>query len=154
MNIRLKDNMTRSLITAKKTTSAKEAYQLMQNNWIRHLPVVDDSGEYIIGMLSDRDLLRAPTPEKAIFEMMSAPVRSFDIDTPIRKIVQTMIDDKVSAFIVMKKDEVAGIVTSEDMLLLLAQILNEDSSPKTILSDFLTNPLLQKSMNSLSQAGI
>lgn len=85
---------------------------------------------------------------------MSSPVRTFDMDTPLKKVVNTMIDEKLSAFIVMKSDEVAGIVTTEDMLLLLSQYLNEEESPKAILGEFLVNPVFQGSMHTLSQAGI
>lgn len=51
MKARLKDNMTRALVTIKKNAKTSDAHKLMLNNWIRHLPVVDDSGEYIVGML-------------------------------------------------------------------------------------------------------
>lgn len=154
MKAALRNNMTHKLITVNKHVTAHEAYKVMVVNWIRHLPVTDDSGEYIVGMLSDRDLLRSPHPTTPIFELMSAPVKTFDVETPVKKVVQTMIDDKVSAFIITEKEEIVGIVTTEDMLLLLAQVLEDEESPKWILSEFLVNPVFQRAVNMAAQAGI
>lgn len=154
MKAALRNNMTHKLITVGKLVTAGEAYKLMVSSSIRHLPVVDEAGEYIVGMLSDRDLLRSPHSTTPIYELMSAPVRTFDVETPVKKVVQAMIDEKLSAFIVTGKDEIAGIVTSEDMLILLSKVLEEEQSPKWILSEFLVNPIFQRTINMASQAGI
>lgn len=154
MKPELKNNMTHSLVTISKYATASEAYKVMTAEWIRHLPVKDDSQDYIIGILSDRDLLRSPHPTTPVLELMSAPVRSYDISTPVRTVVSSMIEEKLSAFLITNKDEVVGIVTSEDMLLLLSQLLKEDPSAKWILSEFLVNPVLQRSIDLAAQAGI
>lgn len=151
----LKNNMTSNLITISKHATAAEAHKVMMNHWVRHLPVTDDSGDYIVGMLSDRDVLRSPHTGNLIFELMSSPVRTFDVETPVKAVVSAMIDEKISAFIVTENDEVKGIVTSEDMLLLLSKILTEsEGSRKWILSDFLVNPVFQRSVDMVAQAGI
>ncbi|MEN0059450.1 MAG: CBS domain-containing protein [Bdellovibrio sp.] len=150
----LENNISRKLVTIQKNMKASEAYALMANEWIRHLPVVDDKGEMVIGMISDRDVLRASRPDKPVAELMSSPVRTFDIGTPIRTVVTAMIDAKMSAFLITERDEIVGIITSEDMLLLLAQLLKEEASAKWILSEFLVNPLLQKTVTMTAQAGI
>lgn len=154
MKAKLKDNMTRDLVTIKRTAKASDAYKVMMNNWFRHLPVTDETGEFVVGMLSDRDLLRSPDHSRLVQDLMTSPVRTFDIETPMKKVVTAMIDEKLSAFMIMKNDEIAGIVTTEDMLLLLSQYLNEDENTRAILGEFLVNPAFQSTMNSLSQAGI
>lgn len=154
MKAALKNNITRKLVTLNKHVHAKEAYNLMTERAIRHLPVTDDTGEYIVGMLSDRDLLRSPHPTTPIYELMSTPVRTFDVDTSIRHVLNAMIEEKISAFIITGKEGVEGIVTTEDMLILLAQVLEDDESPKWILSEFLVNPIFQRTVNMASQAGI
>lgn len=154
MKAALRNNMTHNLVTINKHATAEEAYKLMITSWIRHLPVVDDSGEYIVGMLSDRDLLRSPHPKTPIYELMSSPVKTFDVETPVKTVVQAMIDGKLSAFIITGKEEIVGIVTSEDMLILLSKALEEEHSPKWILSEFLVNPIFQRTVNMASQAGI
>lgn len=154
MKALLKDHITRHLVTIDKNATAEDAYKLMTNNWVRHLPVLDSENDLIVGMLSDRDLMRAPTNKKPVYELMSSPVRTFEITTPVKKVVQTMIEDKLSAFLITRNEDVVGIVTTEDMLLLLAQFLTEEESSKWVLGEFLVNPALQSGVNMVSQAGI
>lgn len=154
MKVLLKNQITRKLTCIPSHTSVYEARQIMKNNWIRHLPVTDSAGEYVLGMISDRDLLRAKNEDQVVDELMSTPVRTFDIETPVKTIVHSMIDSKMSAFLITKKEDIIGIVTSEDMLLLLSQILTETNKTEMILSQYLANPVVQGSINLLNQAGI
>lgn len=155
MKMALKDHMTRKIVTVGKGASTAEASRLMSNYWIRHLPVMDVDEEYIIGMLSERDLLRSPSSETPVEKLMSTPIKTFEIDAPLRSVVDAMIEEKVSAYLITKDEEVVGIVTSEDMLVLLDQLLKRDDT--TIgwnLSEILANPALQRAAYLVGQAGI
>lgn len=154
MKALLKNQITRNLITIHQNTNVFEAQQLMRNHWIRHLPVLDDKNEKVLGLISDRDLLRATGADQSVKELMSAPVKSFEIETPIKTIVHSMIEAKVSAFIITRKSQVVGIVTTEDMLLLLSQFLTESNNTELVLAEFLTNPLFQQTSNMLGNVGI
>lgn len=154
MPMRLKDHMSRQLITIDRSAVAKEAQRLMTNYWIRHLPVMDTDTDHIIGLLSDRDLLRSPSSDIPVEQLMSTPFKTFDIDTPLVDIVEAMIDEKISAFVITKNQDVVGLVTSEDLLVVLAQILKEDSDKTWILNEILTNPALQRTAYILGQTGI
>jgi len=154
MKVLLKNQITRKLTCIPTGTTVYEARQIMKNNWIRHLPVTDTEGQYVMGMISDRDLLRAKNEDQQVDELMSSPVKTFDIETPVKTIVHSMIDAKMSAFLITKKEDIIGIVTSEDMLLLLSQILTETNKTEMILSQYLANPVVQGSINLLNQAGI
>jgi len=154
MKVNLRNHMSQKLISINHSATAAEAYKHMTSNSIRHLPVVDEAGEYIVGMLSDRDLLRAPGARTPVKELMSYPVKTFDVETPLQRVVKTMIKEKLFAFIVTRQDQIEGIVTSEDMLVLLSQILDEEESAKWFLSEFLVNPIFQQTLNMTSQAGI
>lgn len=156
MKIALKDHMTRKLITVGKNESAAEALRLMTNYWIRHLPVLDEEQDYIVGMISERDLLRSPHPETPVAKLMSTPLKTFPVDAPMKAVVDAMIEEKVSAFLITKDDEVVGIVTSEDMLVLLDQILKKDESADApwVLGDLFANPLLQRTAYLVGQAGV
>ena len=48
--------MTRKIVSCTPDTSIEDAITLMQDNGIRHLPVVED-GKTLIAMISIRDLL-------------------------------------------------------------------------------------------------
>ena len=154
MKVLLKNQITRKLTCINQDTTVAESKKIMKNNWIRHLPVADTSGEYVIGMVSDRDLLRATSEEQKAAELMSSPVKTYDIETPVKTIVHAMIEAKMSAFLITKKDDIVGIVTTEDMLLLLSQVLTETNKTEMILSQYIASPLFQQSVNMLNQAGI
>lgn len=143
MNPNLANNMTHKLVTANENMSAYGALTLMKSRGIRHLPVVDEQGDFIVGMLSDRDLVRLDKSDIPVAKIMSTPILSFDVNAPILNVTNAMIEQKVSAFLVTKEGEVEGIVTSEDLLLLLSEMLAQQPSAKWILSEFLVNPKFQ-----------
>lgn len=154
MKIALKDHMTRKLITINREAPASEALRLMTNFWIRHLPVLDRNEEFIVGILSERDLLSAPSMSTPVEHLMSAPLKTFDIDTPMEEVVRAMVEEKISAFLVVKSEDVVGIVTSEDMLVLLHEMLKKDDNSQWSLTNLLFNPIVQKTAYLFGQAGI
>jgi len=144
----VKELWMRPLISVKESDRLLDAYLLMKQNNIRHLPVYDDSGE-VTGILSDRDILRATTSsislEKGfIFEnlvidrnifvndYMTTPVMSLPADIPEKIIAKKMIEYKISSFLLTEKNDVVGIVTSEDLLKCLVEVLEEREGEEKI----------------------
>jgi len=154
MKIMLQDHMSADLITVKKDTTAGDAQRLMTNFWIRHLPVIDEAEEAIVGILSERDLLRSPSPDIPVEQLMSSPLKTFSVDATLVEVVDAMIDEKISAFLITKEDQVAGIVSTEDMLIVLSELLQEDNRRTWVLSELLVNPNLQRAAYIISQSGI
>lgn len=155
MKMVLKDHMSRKLVTVSEDATATEASQLMSNFWIRHLPVTDAKEDFIIGMLSERDILRSADSNAKVRSLMSTPIKTFPVDTPLRKVVAAMIEEKISAYLITQDEEVVGIVTSEDMLILLDQVLKrDDTSIGWSLSELLVNPALQRAAYLVGQTGI
>lgn len=162
--------MTNKLITTHENESLANAYRLMQVNNIRHLPVINRSDE-VVGILSDRDLLRALKtqiihqpgfkvedakfdPTEIVYEYMSSPVKTFDKKTPIDQVVQAMINDKISCYLISDGQDIVGIVSSENFLHLLLHYLRNEKTTAWSLEKILTAPWVQSASNSLSQAGI
>lgn len=152
------DIMSRNLITIGMNQSVVEAYQLMQKNRIRHLPVIDESGVYV-GILSDRDVQRCIRferksrthlldvelnldPEIRVADAMSWPVHKVHGDVPVRDVAIRMLNEKLSSMLVeCPKTGQHGIVTTDDMLRLLVSLLDKDPSRlrmavDAILDDF------------------
>ncbi len=154
MKIQLKNQMSKKLLTIKSDTTLAEAHRLMSNEWIRHLPVVSDDELCVIGIISDRDLLSAKADHEPVKSVMSTNVRSCEITTPLKTIVQSMIDHKISSYLITHDGAVQGIITSEDMLVLLNQLLKNEAESEFNVKKWLSNPLAQNAMNMLSQAGI
>lgn len=57
------DLMTTHVVTIRQTATVRDALRTLDEMDVRHLPVVDERRE-VVGMLSDRDLVRLPrSPE-------------------------------------------------------------------------------------------
>lgn len=146
--------MSRKLLVIGESDTVENALQMMRNNWIRHLPVIDKNNENVIGMTSERDLMGSINPQAPVRSVMSQPVKTFDLNTPLDSVVHAMVEEKISAYLITDNEEIIGIVTSEDMLVLLEQLLTKDESRPTTVMELLMNPVLQRTMNMMSQAGI
>lgn len=138
-------SMSTKLITISHGRSVAEARQLMEERRIRHLPVTDNEG-FVIGILSDRDLVRG---HGLVKDCMSWPAITVGQETPVADLVEGMIDEKVSAFLVTgENSEVVGIVTSEDLLKLLPPLLREEKASLAY------HPVVREVIQELQAAGI
>lgn len=140
-------------------SSIETARLLMESKRIRHLLVSDNEG-YIVGVISDRDVALASNPEHprqnsktSVAEIMSWPVVTIDEESSLAEAAEGMIDEKLSAFLVTrKKDEIVGIITSTDLLRVLAKMLR--AKDKDRLSNVIYSPLVREAMSELQMAGI
>lgn len=167
----LKSAMSSDLITVKSEDSLTLAYLKMSQNRIRHLPVTDSSGR-LVGIISDRDLLRAaksnhPTknnldfesfsfdPRQRVIGYMSWPVKSVDKKTSLHTLAQRMINEKISSFVITEENVPVGIITTEDLLNVLCDLMDKpESKLRWTLENLLHNPTFGKVVQSISDAGI
>jgi CBS domain-containing protein len=141
------DTMSARLVTINVNENMETAYRRMQRRHFRHLPVADDNGE-IVGMLSDRDVQRAmiselrrelPTPvasetirfdpEARVRDYMGWPVQSVDRGSDLRVVADRMLKERVSAFLVTDARIPIGIVTTDDLLKVLMDLLADPKTP-------------------------
>ncbi len=134
--------MTSNLHTIRNDALMLDAEQLMKKLSIRHLPVVNESGE-IVGILSDRDVQRAVTVvnsetgrsnyiqnHKKVIDFMITALHTINETDRIESVIRDMIEMKISCFLVRSKsDEITGIVTTDDFLLYLLDLLGEKRNP-------------------------
>jgi CBS domain-containing protein len=130
--------MTPDPATITPRTTIAEAWDLMRELDIRHLPVVD--GEALVGMLSDRDIGnlevgRLLTEEGAdalrrqlarpVIQMMSADVVAAEPETEVSELVTLFLEQKVGAVPVVTPDtrRIVGIVSYIDVLRALQDVL-------------------------------
>jgi acetoin utilization protein AcuB len=145
------DIMSKKLITVTGNTPLLEAYKIMNERNIRHLPVTNTEGG-IIGILSDRDLQRAMqvghrnsgidegTVEfklgDQVQDFMSFPVKTVGMNNSVRDVASAMLKEKVSAYLVTDQfSQTRGIVTTDDMLKLLISLLDKDPSKLRLAID-------------------
>jgi acetoin utilization protein AcuB len=121
--------MTRRVIVAPPQMSLAAAWEVMQRERFRHLPVV--SSNLLVGILSDRDvLLHATTdghevsvPDIAVATAMSPAPYVCLPSTHVADVVRTMTERKIDALpVVDDESHLVGLVTSTDLLLLLIEL--------------------------------
>jgi len=139
MNAR--DVMTPNPMTIRSQATVAEAWDLMGEMEIRHVPVVDDGT--LVGMLSDRDLGRLDVTRMLVAEgadalrhelatpvakVMSLDVIAAEPETELGDIVDVLVEHKVGALPVVHPDtrELVGIISYVDVLRALQDLLGEE----------------------------
>jgi CBS domain-containing protein len=114
------DIMTSNVVTIRQTASVREALQTLDELDVRHLPVVDDH-EGLVGMLSERDLLRLRRSQdvlaQPVSEVMSGDIVMVNPATDVVEIIDLMTENRIGAVPVVDSDsQLAGIVSYVDVL--------------------------------------
>jgi acetoin utilization protein AcuB len=132
--------MSDRLVTVSSDDYLKNAYKVMQEKGIRHLPVTAASGK-IVGIISDRDLKLAMVKmndyndetyyqfnsDEKVMDYMSTPIMMVHGTDQVEAVAKRMLLEKVSAFLVIDHHQhVAGIITTDDLLSYLVLILEQD----------------------------
>jgi acetoin utilization protein AcuB len=133
--------MTPDPVTIAPGATIAEAWDLMRELDIRHLPVVE--GEALVGMLSDRDLgvlevgrqlieegadaLRQRLAQPVI-QVMSTDVVAAEPDTDVSELLTLLLEHKVGAIPVVLADtqQIVGIVSYIDVLRALQDALEAE----------------------------
>ena len=130
--------MTADPVTVDSKASIADAWELMRELSIRHVPVVDHG--VLVGMLSDRDLgqldigrvlnLEGAAAARAelarsVIESMSADVIFVHPETEVVDVIGLLIEGRVGALPVVRPNtlEVVGIISYVDVLRALQDLL-------------------------------
>jgi CBS domain-containing protein len=124
MYFRACDIMTKDLITAELDDLIINIEKQFSKEQIRHIPVVVKSK--ICGLISDQDLIKYKGDGAYNYlkssDVMSTLVICAHLDTPIYKISQVLIREKINAIpIVDDEGYLRGIVTTSDILRLTVE---------------------------------
>lgn len=108
-----------------------EARAMMEEHAIRHLPVFE-SGD-IVGVISERDLERVRMPGHSLGDETELKVGDLctrrpyfvDISDPLDRVLDSMAEQHISAALVLREGELAGVFTAIDAYRLLANTLRD-----------------------------
>ncbi len=128
----VRDSMTRVVVTISPQTTAAEALALCREKGIRHLPVMEEGR--LAGLVSDRDLRSATPalgdPERAealqevrVWDVMVRDVLTAHPEDPIEQAANTMREKKIGCLPVLEAGELAGILTSSDVMEALVYLI-------------------------------
>lgn len=125
MALTVRDVMVTDLVTVGPEGTARQAYKLMRDRKIRHLPVL--AGGRLVGILSDRDLrplLLSPGLARArVEEIMSEDLTTITPDAPVEDAASLLVVKKIGCLPVLADDRLIGIVTETDLLAVLVELL-------------------------------
>jgi CBS domain-containing protein len=124
-DLRVRDLMSTSLLTVNASETIREAHAEMELGTVRHLPVVDDRGR-LVGVLSDRDILRTRSSRKPprVADVMSRDVVTTRPDANAYVAADVMLDRKISSLPVVDDAGVlVGLITQTDYLELARRAL-------------------------------
>lgn len=160
--VKLDSYITKKVQSVQETDSLDAASALMREHRIRHLPVWNKAG-HLAGILSDRDLKRAVDPANGSFrsgatagQFMSTPVVSVGSNTPVKDAVDLLLARKLSCLAVLQGQNLLGIITTDDLLRLLKDLLpeNERSERSLTVLDYFSLPYVREAMREAQAAGI
>ena len=128
----VRDIMTSPAVAIPATTTLQDAYQLMREKGIRHLPVLEDTR--LVGVVTDRDLRLATSslapspfpPGSAVSMVMSRPPLTADAADPVEDAARTMRERKIGCLPIVEDGALVGIVTGLDLLDALMRMTGVD----------------------------
>jgi CBS domain-containing protein len=133
----------------------------MEERRLRHLPVLGHSGS-LVGIISDRDILRAMDPHSStlppgaeVKDFMNWPVLAAERTTPLVKVIDRLINERISALVITQGQSVVGIITTEDLLRVLRDTLLRETNPAPIeLGSIAYSPVFQETLRELGALGV
>jgi CBS domain-containing membrane protein len=131
----VKDLMTVEVTTLKRNEQLTLADDLMRLGRIRHLPVLDDDGRSLVGIITQRDLFRGALARAlgygehasrkllntfTVKDVMITDVLTTTPETPLRDAARVMQERKIGCLPVVKNGRLEGIITEGDFVALVA----------------------------------
>jgi acetoin utilization protein AcuB len=122
-----RDLMTVPVLSLPSDSPLTEAWAVMKRRGFHHMPVTSIHGT-LVGMVSDRDLLRhAPdliamtnsghAAQRRLAEIMASRVISATPTTDIREIARVMVDERIHAVPILDNTRrLIGILSASDLL--------------------------------------
>ena len=126
----VRDLMTAPALALKEEDKVSALYDLMDNQHVRHVPVVDEEGD-LVGLVSHRDLLRCALTGQSdvpvslqrellrrtqIDEIMTLDPVTVEADQNIGDAVDIMLENKFGCVPVVEGNRLVGILTEADFV--------------------------------------
>jgi CBS domain-containing protein len=134
--MRVQDLMTSEVTTLKRNEKLTLAHDVMQLGRIRHLPVLDDEGEEVVGMVTQRDLFRGAlaralgygehASRKVLDTLLVKDVMTTDVvtttpETSLAEAARVLMERKIGCLPVIKDGRLVGILTEGDFVAYVAR---------------------------------
>jgi acetoin utilization protein AcuB len=126
----INDIMSRDVVCVSPDTALMEIRRNLHERGFHHL-LVRDEDEQLVGVISDRDVLKAVSPFLNTYSESARDVRSLERpaseimreepvtvtpDTSVSDAAGTLLEHKISCLPVLDGSDLVGIVTTKDLL--------------------------------------
>ena len=132
--MRVREIMTRSLLTALPTVTVGKAAELLAYRGFSAMPVVDDSGN-LIGIVTEADLIRnrfpvaygdegtdrPAKPARTVGEVMYSPVVGVSHDADVAVLAREMVTGRRRCVPIVDGTRLVGVVTRRDVIRMLSR---------------------------------
>ncbi len=131
--MKVSEVMTEATVTDSAGDALAEAARKMWKQQTGSLLVIDEGGD-LIGIITERDILRAAATGVAlesasVAEVMSKDLTTVSPGTSLREAAKLMADNWIRHLPVVDNGKVVGIISQRDLSGVLAEALNE---PETL----------------------
>jgi len=114
------DIMTRPVVAASRTTTARDVAIQMFLGGFSGMPVTERDGK-VIGVITEFDIIKAIRNGRAVEttlaeDVMSTDVIAVDVGTPIEDIVEVFEREKILRVPVTERGKLIGVVSRPDVL--------------------------------------
>jgi len=135
-NLKVRDLMTADPTTLKRNDKLTLADDIMRLGRVRHLPVVDDDGEALAGIVTQRDLFRDALAQAlgygrhaqrkildtlSVKDVMNTDVITTTPDTSLVEAAKLLTQRKIGCLPVVENGRLVGILTEGDFVALAAR---------------------------------
>jgi acetoin utilization protein AcuB len=122
MNV--KAHMSGDPVAVSPDTRGSDAWRLMADRRIRHLPVVD-AGRRVVGVISRGDLARDPRGAMLVRDLMTPDPETAREGTPLAEAADRMADRRIGCLpVVDESGRLSGLLSETDVLRALASLLS------------------------------
>jgi len=134
--LNVRDVMTADPTTLKRNDKLTLADDIMRLGRVRHLPVVDDDGEVLVGIVTQRDLFRDALAQAlgygkhaqrkildtlSVKDVMATEVVITSPDTSLIEAARLLTERKIGCLPVVDNGRLVGILTEGDFVALVAR---------------------------------
>jgi len=134
--LNVRDVMTADPTTLKRNDKLTLADDIMRLGRVRHLPVVDDDGEILVGIVTQRDLFRDALAQAlgygrhaqrkildtlSVKDVMATEVVITSPDTSLIEAARLLTERKIGCLPVVDNGRLVGILTEGDFVALVAR---------------------------------
>jgi acetoin utilization protein AcuB len=115
------ERMTTQPVTVTDDATVKQALDIVEKQRSRHLPVLD-AEEGLIGIVSEKDLLRARGSDP-VTSVMTREVVTATEYTALEEAARIMVDHRISSLPILRNGRLVGIITETDLFKIFLELL-------------------------------